>query len=96
MTDKKTPEDLAEIFVFEHAHDQFGLSKQECYVAGYNAASQETSLLREENEKYTKVLKSFIETWNEMLDSDHPNPPSIEQAWNFVCCESVKALNPKQ
>jgi hypothetical protein len=86
MTDKKTPEDLAEIFVFEHAHDQFGLSKQECYVAGYNAASQETSLLREENEKLRSALHGLVQYWEWSIGDPHFN--------EYI--NAKKALNPKQ
>jgi hypothetical protein len=87
MTDKKTPEDLAEIFVFEHAHDQFGLSKQECYVAGYNAASQETSLLREDNKRLRNWMTEYL-TQLKQFNVYHQNQGIINSI--------NEALNPKQ
>jgi hypothetical protein len=93
MTDKKTPEDLAEIFVFEHAHDQFGLSKQECYVAGYNAASQETSLLREENERLKRLLTTLHN--NTLYKLGPGDERETHMMWE-VYDEVEQALNPKQ
>lgn len=44
---KERIEKEAEAYVFNHIHDAFGLSRQECYIAGYERAQQELQAYRD-------------------------------------------------